>query len=430
MKLLKPQLFLYFFIPLCILLSLNKHSKDKANSYHGVIWADAAGYYVYQPIWFIYGNNASALPDSVSAHSGYGFQLDSVNNTIKTKYPSGVAILQSPFFLAAHFLAQPLGFEPNGFSKIYSFALYVAGVFYCCLGLFLLSSFLLKQFNSIVALVCPFLFLLGTNLYYYSIDAPGMSHVYSFFLFSFIVYLTPKIVEKPSFKSYLLFTFTLVLILLTRPTNVIIASFPLFYAVNTKQELINRFKLLFSNPKIIFWSVLLSIPLCIPQLIYWHQTTGNLFIYSYGNESFSNWLNPKLIQVWFSAKNGLFVYTPLVLLSVVGMFFMIVKIPNKRWEGSAFLALFLFISYLFASWWCWWFGCAFGARSFVEWYALLIIPFAYLIDYTVNYKLARYVLFVFIALCCYLNMDMEYYYDGCFYGDVWDFTAYLKLLNS
>ncbi len=65
MTLLKPKIFLLLIFPLAIFLSFNKHSKDKINTYHGVLWADAAGYYVYQPIWFIYGNNARNFPDNI-----------------------------------------------------------------------------------------------------------------------------------------------------------------------------------------------------------------------------------------------------------------------------------------------------------------------------------------------------------------------------
>ncbi|MFY9307454.1 MAG: hypothetical protein WAQ28_00245 [Bacteroidia bacterium] len=420
----------WFILCLAVLLflSLNKHSKDKANSYHGVIWADAAGYFVYQPMWFIYGNNPAAFPDSVEAHTGYGFSLDRVSNRIITKYPCGTALLQSPFFLVCHFLAKPLGFEANGFSRIYSFGLYFSGIFYCAAGLFLLYGFLIRYFSRAVSVAAPLLIFAGTNLFYYSIDMPGMSHVYSFFLFCFIVNITPSLLEKNNFTYWLMFFCCMVLIGLTRPTNVIIALFPLFYNIRNKLELKERFQLILGKKFIALSAALLSLLLALPQFIYWYKTTGNLITYSYGNEGFINWNSPKLIEVWFSTKNGLFPYTPLALLCLVGI---IVMIKSGRKIEAYFIACkFLVISYLFASWWCWWFGCAFGARSFIEYYALLIIPFAYFIEYGFKHKYYRYITAACILFCCYLNMDMEYYYDGCFYGETWDFATYLKLLNS
>jgi hypothetical protein len=131
--------------------------------------------------------------------------------------------------------------------------------------------------------------------------------------------------------------------------------------------------------------------------------------------------------VWFSFNNGLFTYSPLLLLAVIGI---VLMIKNKKREGYFYGGLFLLISYIFASWWCWWYGCSFGSRSFIEYYAILIVPFCYFLELSMKKKLSRTLVLVVISFCCYLNMDMEYYYDGCFYGETWDFASYLKLLNS
>lgn len=424
---LKPKIFLLLLLPLCLFLTFNKHSKDKANSYHGVIWSDAAGYYVYNPIWFIYGNDASAFPDSIEAQTGNGFSFDRQNNKVVTKYPSGVAILQAPFFLTAHVLAEPFGFKADGFSRIYSFGLFFAGIVYCCLGLFFLSKYLSRYMPSAIAIIAPLLFLAGTNLFYYSIDAPGMSHVYSFFLFSLIIYLSPIITSRPDFKYYILFIVSLCLVVLTRPTNILIGLFPLFFHLNSKAEILQRLKFILQHKVAILLSILSAFVFALPQLFYWKSTTGNFLSYSYGNEGFDFLTSPKLLEVWFAAKNGLFTYSPLLILSIVGI---VLLIKDKRLSGYFFAGLFLLISYIFASWWCWWFGCSFGARSFVEYYAVLIIPFCYLLKRTIENKYTRILVFIAIGFCCYLNLDMEYYYDGCFYGDTWDFASYFKLLNS
>lgn len=424
---LKPKIFLILLLPLCLFLTFNKHSKDKANSYHGVIWSDAAGYYVYNPIWFIYGNDASAFPDSIETQTGNGFSLNFQTNKVITKYPSGVAILQTPFFLTAHLLAEPLGYKADGFSRIYSFGLFFAGIIYCCLGLFFLSTFLSQFFSPTISIAAPLLFLAGTNLFYYTIDAPGMSHVYSFFLFSLIIYLSPVITSQPTPKYYLLFFACLFLVALTRPTNVLIGLFPLFFHLNNKKEIIDRLKFMLKQKVALLFSILLALVFLLPQLLYWKSTTGNFLSYSYGNEGFDFLTNPKLLEVWFSANNGLFSYSPMILLSIIGI---VLLIKNKKLSGYFYAGLFLFISYIFASWWCWWFGCSFGARSFVEYYAVLIIPFCYLLEKLMINKVSRIAILVIIGFCCYLNLDMEYYYDGCFYGETWDFASYFKLLNS
>src|ERR1017187_354763 len=94
-------LFIFLFFS-SLFLGFNKHSRDTFNSYHSVLWADASGYYMYLPIWFIYGNNANSINDTLVKHTGQGFHMDGIKNKIITKYTCGTAILQMPFFLASH----------------------------------------------------------------------------------------------------------------------------------------------------------------------------------------------------------------------------------------------------------------------------------------------------------------------------------------
>jgi hypothetical protein len=103
----------------------------------------------------------------------------------------------------------------------------------------------------------------------------------------------------------------------------------------------------------------------------------------------------------------------------------------KRGERMGFyLTLtFLLISYLFASWWNWWFGCSLGARSFVEFYVLLAIPLAVTLNEAWKRKSTKVICGTFILICAVMYFSIEYYYDGCFYGSTWDYNAFLKLLQ-
>lgn len=418
-----------YFIPLFFLLvflSFNKHSKDKEKSYHGVIWADAAGYYVYNPYWFAYSEERS-IPDTICNNVGDGFYKDSLSGKIITKYYCGTALLQTPFFIVSHALSSSLGFQPTGFSKIYSYGLYVAGVFYTLFGLIILFFFLKRHFSTLVSIVSVASFFICTNLYYYTIDAPGMSHVYSFFVFSCIVGISPLLLNKGKWIHFFTFFICIYLSLLIRPTNIFAGFFPLFYGIFSSKDLWDRMIYFFSKRYQIIISSILALVVFIPQLLYWKDVTGNYFTYPYKGEGFDNLFSPYLLEVWFSTNNGLFIYTPLMLVSLIGCWLM-VKDKNKM--GHCLLFLFFIISYLFASWWNWWFGCSFGARSFVEYYALFIFSFAFLLNRTINSKskIGLSVLVLFIILCGVLNMNIEYYYDGCFYGGTWDWATFLKLI--
>ncbi|MDF2436430.1 MAG: hypothetical protein K0Q95_806 [Bacteroidota bacterium] len=423
MKSLNPKHFLFFLLPLCIFLTFNKHAHDKKGSYHGVIWADAAGYYVHLPIWFVYRNDAKAFPDNITEQTGHGFRIDSLNNKIITKYYCGTAMMMSPFFLTAHVLAEPLGFEADGFSKIYSYSLYFSGIVYCCLGLFLLSVFLQKHFSTSIALLSSFILFISTNLFYYAIDAPGMSHIYSFFLVSLFLYSTQKLLGEEKLIYYIFFFLAFVLAVLTRPTNAIIILFPLFYE---NGAFVKRSRVLVKNSLKVAISIVLGILCLLPQLFYFKSISGSYFTYPYGQETFSNLGHPHILETWFSPNNGLFIYAPVLLLSVLGIFMMI---REKNKFGYYLAGIFLLMSYLFASWWNWWFGCSFGARSFVDFYPILSIAMAWCIQRIWPQRNTRYFLFGFVIICSVMYFNIEYYYDGCFYGDTWDFKAFIKLLQ-
>jgi hypothetical protein len=415
---------LFFILPLSVFLTLNKHSRSRENSYKSVIWADAAGYYVYLPLYFIYDNDASKLPARIVERTGNGFTIDTSHNKVITKYTSGVALLQLPFFGVSHVVAKLLNKSPDGFSSVYCYGIMIAAVFYGCLGLWFLCRFLQLNFNPVISFITTIGIFLCTNLYYYTIDASGMSHVYSFFLCASLLYYTADYISHPTVKALFLLIFFLVIAVLIRPTNILFALLPLLYNVSNLNELRIRFQLFFMNRVIFMFALLLSCLAFIPQFIYWYNLSGQALYYSYGNEGFSKWNHPQFLKIWFSTNNGLFSYSPIILLSLAGVFFMMRKsIVN----GKLIAFIFFITSYLFASWHDWTFGCSLGSRPFVEYYPMLAIPMAFVFS-SLKQSYQKIPIIAFVAICCYINFDIIYYYDGCFYGSDWDVVSYINLI--
>jgi len=174
---------LVLFFGVLLFLTFNKHSKSGYFNYHSEIWADKAGYYSYLPAALRFKFNPDNFPDSIDHKTGNGFNLDYKNKKVRTKYTYGVALLQLPFFCIADVLSNPLNFESNGFSPIYHWCINVASIFYLMLGLIFLFLFLKTSFGTQTSFLVTISIFLGTNLFYYSIDETGMSHIYSFFLF-------------------------------------------------------------------------------------------------------------------------------------------------------------------------------------------------------------------------------------------------------
>jgi len=412
-----------------LFLSFNRHSKAGYFNYHSEIWADKAGYYVYLPATLKFNFNPENFPDSIDIKTGDGFKLDKKNNKVITKYTYGVALMQLPFFCLAELLAEPLNFERNGFSPIYHWSINVASVFYLILGLLFLNKFLDFRFDKKSSLLATLSVFLATNLYYYSIDESGMSHIYSFSLFCMFLYFiqVTNYLKKCGFWNFFIIGLLIGFIVLIRPTNILFLSTILFLDTSGGVDFISRMKRLFHYKNL---TPALSGMLIIifPQFLYWQYTSSSLINYSYGNEGF-NWLNPKLLNTWFSPNNGLFLYTPFYFLIIASTLFMI---KTKKANGIYLLILFLLLSYTFSAWWAWSFGCSFGARSYVEYLSVFSIPVAYAI-YEIRklntVKIVSFSIIVFILIS--FNLKMTYSYDGCFYGkNAWDWTSYIEHVKS
>jgi hypothetical protein len=123
---------------LAMFLSLNMNSKYKVFTYKSTMWADAAGYFMYLPVSLIYQWDYDALPPGIDTLTGSGFYMLQDKKVVFTKYTSGIAVLQLPFFVAAHLYAKMSGAEASGFSQTYVNGMLFSGVFYLLLGLYLL----------------------------------------------------------------------------------------------------------------------------------------------------------------------------------------------------------------------------------------------------------------------------------------------------
>ncbi|OFY36201.1 MAG: hypothetical protein A2W91_05295 [Bacteroidetes bacterium GWF2_38_335] len=400
-----------------VFLSLNRHSKSGIQNYHSEIWADKAGYYVYLPSVFIYNFQGESFPDKIDQKTGQGFAIE--DNKIKTKYTYGVALMQSPFFLSAHILSKFTGYPSDGFSFLYHKAINISAVIYSLFSLLFLYFFLVRYISKKAAVFTVVCLYLGTNIFYYSIFETGMSHIYSFFLFSCYLYLAPFIVEKENkLKYFILFGLVAGLIIAVRPLNILfLPVFFIFHKVKISDLRTNSGKYV-----LLVLSVIIVI---IPQLLYWKYSSGDYFHYSYGDEGFTNILSPKLIQLWFSTNNGLITYNPLIILILAGLIYYYKKSPGKSILIGVY---FLVISLIFSFWHDWTYGCSFGSRPFVEYYSILVLPFGFIIEKTKSKGISGIFNISLIALLIIYNLKLSFTYDGCWYGGMWDFSAFFELL--
>lgn len=383
------------------------------DSWKHIVEADAKGYYAYLPATFIYKDLNYNFFDKIekekyyNVNTFYDYRCGS-NGKVINKYYCGTALAQMPFFLAAHGYAKIAGKDADGFSKPYMLAVSIGALFYLLFGLIFLNATLklyeIGEWTKAWVLMGG---VFGTNLFYYTVCEPGLSHIVSFtFVSAFCYYAKLYFVEFKS-KQIIILCLLTGIIILVRPVNgLIVFSIP-FFAGNL-ESLKDGFRFVFQRPFFLIIGIVGGIGIIFIQMIIYKISIGSFFVYSYGEEGF-HFLAPHFWDILFSYKKGLFLYTPVYLLSFGGLIYLFRKNKFQFFSWSIF---FLLITYVFSSWWMWFYGGSFSSRVYVEFLPMFMILLALFIHHQLK-KLYRtsilFVLTVLIIICQIQTFQYRYY---------------------
>jgi hypothetical protein len=389
-----------------------------------VIDNDVVSYYAYLPAGIIFHDlNFSFIKDLPSGFSGKIWVGTAPNGKPILRMTMGLAFLWLPFFLVAHLYSKIMGIEALGYSWPYSLSIFAATIFYLFIGLLFLRKILLKYFSELITGITILLVVLATNLMYYAVSEPGMSHVYSFSLITIFLYTTFKWVDRPTVLLSVILGLLAGLIVLIRPVNGLVLVFPALISINSFSEFYQRLAIRW---KYIAFAGIAAILITTPQLIYWKMQTGHLFFNSYMDQGRFYFANPHVLDGLFSFRKGWFIYTPVMLFSMVGLFFMKQYIAGYSKAIIVFLVLFIYVIF---SWWCWWYGGSFGSRPMVETYGLMAIPLAaFLAAFSKKAVWQQGVIGLMLVLMIYLNqIQMNQYRTSLLHWDSMTRKAYFSI---
>lgn len=412
---------------LCIFLSgadiFRRQYQNNKIDWKKNIFADGAGYYVYLPWLFIYGGDVTKFPENIEKQTGNGFQI--IDNHLKIKYTCGLAIMQMPVFLMVHGVEIIRSDRTDGFSGWYQFVPAISALIYLLLGQILLFRFIRNYCSCNASLLTIIIIFMGSNLYYYACEFPAMSHAYSFALFSAFLYFSDQFHRRNSNVLFAIVAFCAFLIVLIRPTNVLILF--IFFAIPSLRNTSINFKHSLNFIRLIILCIV-GIIIFAPQLIYWYYLSGNWMYYSYGNESFSNLFSPNVKLFLFSPNNGVFPYSPLWLILLPSALYLAY---NKHKFAVLSILLWLAIVYLGSSWYDWRFGCSIGSRTTVEYLALFALPMTVVFDKISNKSFVlKSIIAVVICFSIAANQLIGRKFQKCFMGENdWDWKYYGYLLR-
>lgn len=395
------------------------------------IRSDGIGYYSYLPSIFIhkslnfedlvverfeeeplekmpeYGQLRTAQEGSLIPEFWTGLRYYPQTEKYVNQYPIGEAILVLPFFLVAHILTFTFGIDSDGgFGPIYQLAGGFAGIFYFWCGVYFAFKILTQKFSKKVAYISLIALIFGTNLFHYATYDSIFSHSYSFFVITLLVYLIPKWYSAPNYKNSMLLASTYALVFLLRPTNAISLLLFVFYDIKGFGDFTRKVKFFIQKYRYLLLMFTLGVILALPLFFYYKYAFDKWFVVSYRDFEGFDFSKPQLANSLFSARKGLFFWSPALLLGVAGLF----KMKHFKEFRLSIVITLIFATWIITSWWHWPYGGSFGHRAYVDWFILFLIPIAEIVKWSQSKKYFYYLVLGFILFAVLLTTKLMIQY--------------------
>lgn len=351
---------------------------------------DGVGYYAYlRSVVFDhdldfrneYSHFVDRLPAAERSLTARFLENPTAAGMVPNHWPPGTAILWSPFFILAHgavLLANGCGgtFAVDGFSMPYQVSVAIASALYGFGGLLLLFATARRLFPDGPSTTAVLTMWFATPLTAYMYFMASMSHGCSFFAVSLFIYLWQKDRGSLRLSRAIVLGLSAGLVMLHRLQNVVFLV-PLAYEL-----LVDWRHRANSNPRV--WrqtarfSVATGLALIvalIPQFLLWRILYGDRWMPPYSG--YFNFLDPHVMRVLFSANHGLFTWTPVVAIGLLGFG----RLRRRdRLLADGLLLVFLAQLYIVSCFSIWHGDAAFGARYFIDCIPLFGLGLAALLD--------------------------------------------------
>ncbi len=347
---------------------------------------DVLGYYLYLPATFIHHDpmlNDITWLKQINEEQQLTGTLYMVSQNEKGEHMyfflMGMALFYLPFFMAGSAFASLSGFPVDGFSLPYQYSLVVGGIIYTIIGLIFLRKILRRFFPEGISALIMVIIVFGTNYINHFTNDNLTTVNIIFMLTSIVIWNTIKWHENLKGKHLVVSGICVTLLALVKPTEVFVFIIPLLWNVSSKETMKQKIALLVANKKYIFLAMGIGLLIVMPQMLYWFNKTGKFIYDSYKNPGVGlDVFSPHIMDVLFSYRKGWLIYTPIMIFSVIGFYFLYKN--NRPIFYSC--AVYFFVSfYIISSWSEWWYGAGFSIRPLISTYPVLAICLGYFLLY-------------------------------------------------
>jgi hypothetical protein len=292
---------------------------------------------------------------------------------VRNLMPVGPAILWAPAFLLVTAIAWAgqfvgWGYPLDGYGRLFQATAGLSGICTAAVGVWL--SFLAGAdlFGRRAAAWASLVLWLSSSAIYYSVISPTYSHAASLLSTSLFWWVFIRTRERNAIARYFGLGVLAGVAALMRWQDAIILIVP---AIDL------GFRLRRGTPAT---GVLLRGIVCVlgalaaftPQMLVWQTLYGQPFAIPQGG-GFMRWDAPALGAVLFSDWHGLFTWTPIVAVAVVGLVFLWRRERLVFTTAFAFLLMSWYVNAAAADWWA---GEAFGSRRFISCFPVFALGLA------------------------------------------------------
>jgi len=263
----------------------------------------------------------------------------------------GPGVFWSPFFLLGELygrLAAWTGREVNlkGNGPFHWNAVAVGSLIYGFLTVFLLQSLLRRHFNGAAAFAGPLLIWLGTQLHWYMVYQPWMSHALGTFTAALFLWSWDGSRLERGWRNALLLGLIGGLLVCVRWQNGLLLFLPLF---DWLWGMWRRDKAVLFRGPVLFLGFLIGLS---PQLLAWKAIYGQyLLLQPPHGARFVDYWNPFALETLFSSRHGLLSWTPVLWLGFIGLMPLLKKRVATFWMMAFCLALMTYVNMCITDWW-------------------------------------------------------------------------------
>ncbi len=240
----------------------------------------------------------------------------------------------------------------------------ISGILSAITGLYLLERTLLHHYSPRISSITVYILFFATHLFFYIAFEPVLSHSSIFFLVCLLLFLLHH-QQTNRLQSWFLWGFLLGLISINRPSGFTFIPLLLLPASQLASHRSRALSLTTSAAAFILGIT--------PQLLVQHTLFGSFFSQPYltgyhGQAIFSfRFLLPAL----FSAERGLFIWTPILILALPGLYRFLAR--NRKFFP---ILIVLLLHLFFVGSWNGVISAGFGNRFFIEVLPLLAFGLA------------------------------------------------------